>query len=153
MHPNFNLIFIFRNLRRGMSSLRTQSKKKKKTTAVLYSSTRYSPYPTAALQAPALRASHTVQDAMDDFRSRRVHAAAGAIPSTSDFQKAKHASLLLLPVADLLSRKIETMSKSLFRGFQPQSLVDKFAGSGVFERALLLQTRLLIMLQVIVGMI
>jgi hypothetical protein len=90
---------------------------------------------------------------MDDFRSRRVDAAAGAIPSTSDFQKAKHASLLLLPVADLLSRKIETMSKSLFRGFQLQSLVDKFAGSGVFERALLLQTRLLIMLQVIVGMI
>jgi hypothetical protein len=68
-----------------------------------------------------------------------------------EFQNKTHLNLNLLPVADLMSQKLETISKSVFRAFDQRALVDKFAGIGIFGRALLLQTRLLIMLQVTLG--
>jgi hypothetical protein len=91
------------------------------------------------------------QDAIDDFRARRMFTPAGSSmpPSAADFQKSKLENCFLLPVADLQSQRLETMSKSLFRAFDPGELVVKFEGSGIFGRTLLLQTRLLIMLQVI----
>jgi hypothetical protein len=91
------------------------------------------------------------QDAIDDFRVGRMFSPAGGSvpPSASDLQKSKLENCFLLPVADLQSQRLETMSKSLFRAFDPGELVVKFEGSGIFGRTLLLQTRLLIMLQVI----
>jgi hypothetical protein len=77
-----------------------------------------------------------------------THAGSSELPSASDLQKSKLENCSLLPVADLQSQKLETMSKSLFRAFHAKDLVLKFEGTGIFGRALLLQTRLLIMLQV-----
>ncbi len=93
---------------------------------------------------------HRNQDAIDDFRVRRMFTPAGGnmSPSASDLQKSKSENCFLLPVADLQSQRLETMSKSLFRAFDTGELVVKFEGSGIFGRTLLLQTRLLIMLQV-----
>jgi hypothetical protein len=55
---------------------------------------------------------------------------------------------LVLPAADINSQKLETISKSLFQEFNNRALIDQIAGCGLFERTLLLQTRLLLMLQV-----
>jgi hypothetical protein len=85
---------------------------------------------------------------MDDYRSRRVDTSAAAIPTTPDFQQYKLDCLTLLPAADFASQKLETISKSLFQPFATRTLVNKFAGIGIFSRTLILQTRLLIMLQV-----
>jgi hypothetical protein len=88
---------------------------------------------------------------MDDFR---VSAIAGPVledvssPLPSLLQRSAHDALCTIPVADLGSFKMETFSKDLFRPFDARKLIDKFAGSGLFARTLLLQTRLLIMLQV-----
>jgi hypothetical protein len=93
------------------------------------------------------------QDSVDDFRSKRVETTPDALPSVAEFQNKTYLNSNLLPVADLMSQKLETISKSVFRAFDQRDLVDKFAGIGIFGRALLLQTRLLIMLQVTLGMI
>jgi hypothetical protein len=59
----------------------------------------------------------------------------------------QYAYLSLIPAADFQSQKLETMSKSLFQDFDNRALINKIAGCGIFERVLLLQTRLLLMLQ------
>jgi hypothetical protein len=91
------------------------------------------------------------QDAFDDFRCQRLVEDQGSSepPSTLAFQQAKYEQLLVLPAADINSQKLETISKSLFQEFGNRALIDKFAGCGLFERALILQTRLLLMLQVL----
>lgn len=86
---------------------------------------------------------------MDDFKCRRLVEDRGSCdpPSTPAFQAMKYDHLMLIPASDLQSQKLETMSKVLFQDFDNRALVNKVAGCGIFERVLLLQTRLLLMLQ------